>query len=135
MRRCGVLDRGVVDVLVVNRFIVPGEPGDRSGGPSSRTGEQDFVDRAHAAIRALGACEGFVRARLGRAADDPRCWCLVTEWRSVGAYRRALSSYQVKLDATPLLAEAEQEPSAYEVLAASDGGEISVSGSDRAPGV
>lgn len=112
-------------MLVVNRFVVP----DQAAGSDGH--DRDFVARAHAAIRAFGDCQGFVRARLGRAADDPRHWCLVTEWRSVGAYRRALSSYQVKLYATPLLAEAEPEPGAYEVLAASDGGEIIVTASDR----
>jgi quinol monooxygenase YgiN len=117
----------VVDVLVVNRFVVPSDQPDGSDAP-----DQGFLERACAAIRAFASCPGFVRARLGRAADDPRHWCLVTEWRSVGAYRRALSSYQVKLDATPLLAEAEPEPGAYEVLAACDGGEIIMTASDRA---
>ena len=127
-------------MLVVNRFVIPsGEPADNPDEPFGAprrpwSGEQSFVDRAHSAIRALADCEGFVRAQFGRAADDPRHWCLVTEWRSVGAYRRALSSFQVKLDATPLLAEAAQDPSAYEVLATCEGGEITVAGSDRAPG-
>lgn len=127
-------------MLVVNRFVIPSgelpdnpdEPFGASGRPES--GEQSFVDRAHTAIRALADCDGFIRAQFGRAADDPRYWCLVTEWRSVGAYRRALSSFQVKLDATPLLAEAAQDPSAYEVLATCEGGAIIVTGSDRAPG-
>ncbi len=127
MRCCGTPYPGVVDVLVVNRFVVPSDQPDGSDEP-----DQGFLARAYAAIRAFAACPGFVRARLGRAADDPRQWCLVTEWRSVGAYRRALSAYQVKLDATPLLAEAEPEPGAYEVLAASDGGGITVTASDRA---
>ena len=35
---------------------------------------------------------------------------------SVGAYRRALSSYDVKLQAIPLLSQAFDEPSAFEVL-------------------
>jgi hypothetical protein len=124
---------GVVQVFVVNRFVVPSEPEGHPGDPSGepRDVRRDFAGRAHAAIRALADCDGFVRAQLGRAADDPRHWCLVTEWRSVGTYRRALSSYQVKVNATPLLAEAAYEPSAYEVLASCDGGEISVAGSDR----
>ncbi|MGH3656489.1 MAG: antibiotic biosynthesis monooxygenase family protein [Micromonosporaceae bacterium] len=112
-------------MLVVNRFQIE----------ESADSERRFVERAHAALTALADREGFVRGRLGRAADDPRRWCLVTEWRSVGAYRRALSGYDVKLHATPLLAEAADEPSAYEVLAATDGDGIVVSGSDRAPGV
>ena len=56
--------------------------------------------------------------RVGRAADDPTAWVLVTEWVGVGACRRALSAYEVKLKATPLLAQAADEPSAYEILAA-----------------
>jgi quinol monooxygenase YgiN len=107
-------------VLVLNRFAV--------------TAESQFVERAHAAISVLAVRDGFVRAQLGRAADDPHRWCLVTEWASVGAYRRALSAYDVKLYATPLLAEAEEEPSAYEVLASSDGSGITVGNSDRAAG-
>jgi hypothetical protein len=56
----------------------------------------------------------------------------VTEWESVGAYRRALSSYDVKLHATPLLARSLDEPSAYEVLAeAAVGGSVTVAASDR----
>ena len=41
---------------------------------------------------------------------------LVTTWENVGAYRRALSSYDVKLHAVPLLSRAIDEPSAYEVV-------------------
>ncbi len=34
----------------------------------------------------------------------------------MGSYRRALSAYDVKLGAVPLLSRAVDEPSAYEVL-------------------
>jgi hypothetical protein len=106
-------------VLVVTRFEVA-EP-------------EAFVVRAHAALETLAARPGYVAGRLARALDDPRYWSLVTEWASVGAYRRALSAYEVKLSATPLLAEALDEPSAYEVLAsAGAGGQVAVVASDRA---
>jgi hypothetical protein len=36
-------------------------------------------------------------------------------WRDVGSYRRALSSYDVKVTAVPLLSRALDEPSAYEL--------------------
>ncbi len=39
---------------------------------------------------------------------------LTTEWEGPGAYRRALSSYDVKLTAVPTLSRALDEPSAYE---------------------
>jgi hypothetical protein len=101
-------------VLVVTRFVV--EPAE----------EQAFRNDAAAALRALAERPGWQGGRLGRATDDARAWLLLTEWASVGAYRRALSGYDVKLHATPLLARAVAEPSAYEVL---DGDERS----DRAP--
>jgi len=109
-------------VLVVTRFVV------------AEDGQAGFVDRAHTALAALAARPGYVAGRLARSLDEPAYWCLVTEWESVGAYRRALSSFEVKVDATPLLAESLDEPSAYEVLAvARPGGAVEVSGSDRSP--
>ena len=41
---------------------------------------------------------------------------LTTQWEHVGAYRRALSAYDVKLGAVPLLSRALDEPSAFEVV-------------------
>jgi hypothetical protein len=107
--------------LVVNRFVVDDEVA--------------FVPRAEAALAALAARPGYVAGTFGRAADDPRYWCLVTSWASVGAYRRALGAFEVKMSATPLLAESVDEPSAYEVLlSAEPGGAIQAGGSDRAVG-
>jgi quinol monooxygenase YgiN len=108
-------------VLVVTRFVVD-DP-------------DPFLERAHTALATLAARPGYVSGQLARAIDEPDAWCLVTVWESVGAYRRALSSYEVKLYATPLLAEALDEPSAYEVLGAAEpGGQVVVAGSDRADG-
>jgi len=107
-------------VLVVNRFVVPGD-------------DTDFRTRAAAALAALGARPGYLRGRLGRAYDDPTRWTLLTEWESVGAYRRALSAYDVKVNATPLLAESLDEPSAFEILAeAAPGGPVVTTESDLA---
>ncbi len=39
---------------------------------------------------------------------------LTTRWENVGSYRRALSSYDVKLHAVAVLSRAIEEPSAYE---------------------
>ncbi len=41
---------------------------------------------------------------------------MVTRWKDVGSYRRALSSYDVKVGAVRLLGRAIDEPSAYESL-------------------
>jgi hypothetical protein len=77
---------------------------------------------------------GYVSGRLTRALDDPAHWTLVTEWESVGAYRRALGGFDVKVRATPLLARSVDGPSAFETLAsAAPGGPVVTEESDRAP--
>ena len=107
-------------MLVVNRFVVTSD-------------ERAFTDRAGAALAVLAARPGYLRGGLHRAYDDPAHWSLVTEWESVGAYRRALSAYEVKVTATPLLAESRDEPSAYETLAsAAPGGAVQRRTSDLA---
>ena len=95
-------------VLVVTRFDVP------EGDSAS------FLPRAQAALAAFAARPGYVRGRIGRAADDPTAWVMTTEWEGVGAYRRSLSAYDVKVDAAPLLSLGRDEPSAFEVLHADD---------------
>jgi quinol monooxygenase YgiN len=108
-------------MLVLNRFVVP---------PDTQDG---FVEQAHTALAALAARPGYQSGRLTRALDDPSYWTLVTEWESVGAYRRALGGFDVKVHATPLLALSLDEPSAFETLAsASPGGDVVVEASDRA---
>lgn len=108
-------------MLVINRFVVDEQ---QAGG---------FVGRAQAALAVLAARPGYRSGRLTRALDEPSHWCLVTEWESVGTYRRALGAYDVKVQATPLLAESVDEPSAYEDLATADpGGPVMTMTSDRA---
>lgn len=87
-----------------------------------------FRDQAVAAVSVLAAQPGYLRGRVGRATDDPSLWVLVTEWDGVGAYRRALSAYDVRVTAVPLLSRALDETSAFEVLVADDGPQLA--GSD-----
>ena len=75
---------------------------------------------------------GYVGTRIGRATDDPEAWTITMEWKNVGAYRRALSAYEVRLNAIPLLSMAQDEPTAYEVIYADDHGVAMERGSDRA---
>ena len=89
-------------MLVVTRFRVP-----------VQEGEAFRADLA-AAHAVLASCTGYVDGQVGRNLDDPTLWVLTTRWANVGAYRRALSSYDVKLNAVPLLSRAVDEPSAYE---------------------
>jgi hypothetical protein len=89
-------------VLVVNRFRVP-----------VADGEAFRVDLT-TARDTLAACRGYLGGDIGRNVDDPELWVLTTRWENVGSYRRALSSYDVKLHAVAVLSRAIEEPSAYE---------------------
>ncbi len=64
----------------------------------------------------LAERNGFVSGSVGRAMDDPTLWVLQSSWQDVGSYRRALSSYEIKATVVPLLSNAVDEPSAYEVI-------------------
>ncbi len=88
--------------MVVNRFRVP----------TAQT--EEFQTALGAALDALAACTGYAGGEIGRNVDDPELWALTTRWANVGSYRRALSSYDVKLHAVPVLGRAIEEPSAYE---------------------
>jgi quinol monooxygenase YgiN len=97
-------------------------------------GATRLLAQARAALRALAARPGYLRGSAGRATDDPTAWVLVTEWRDVGSYRRALGNYDVKVYATPLLAQSLDAVSAFEVLVeAEPGAEPAVRTSDREP--
>lgn len=99
-----------------------------------REDDASFLPDARAALAALAERPGFVRGRIGRAADDPTAWVLSTEWEGVGAYRRSLSAYDVKVHAVPLLARGSDDPSAFEVLHAVDDARPAVTlPSHRAP--
>lgn len=91
-------------MLVTTRFRIPESEG------------ESFLADAQRAVEALAARPGFRNGRVGRAIEDPEAWVVHTEWDGVGAYRRALSGYDVKVYAAPLLGLAIDEPSAYEVL-------------------
>jgi quinol monooxygenase YgiN len=75
-----------------------------------------FRERARTAMLALTQRPGCLSAHLARAVDDAALWTLTTTWTSVGDYRRALSAYDVKVNAVPLLSQAIDEPTAFEEL-------------------
>ena len=125
-------------MLVAMRFHVPESTGPEGSGPEAtglESAGEAFAERARLALGVLAGCSGYRRGDLARAYDDPTRWCLLTEWESVGAYRRALGAFDVKVHAVPLLAQALDEPSAFEPLAsAAPGGAVVVATSDRAAG-
>ena len=91
-------------MLVVTRFRVP-----VAEAEAFRAG----LEEAHAA---LAEQQGYVTGGVGRNVDDPELWLLQTSWEGPGAYRRALSAYDVKIRAWALLGRALDEPGAYETV-------------------
>jgi quinol monooxygenase YgiN len=103
-RAVSAISSRVGHVLVVNRFRVDEESAD------------SFRADLESALSVLSEQVGYADGQLGRNLDDPTLWTMVTRWRDVGSYRRALSRYEVKIGAVPLLSSAIDEPSAYEQL-------------------
>lgn len=93
-------------MLVVTRYRVP------------VADAVSFRERANHALAILAGKPGCIHGQLGRSVDDPTLWVLTSEWVNVGSYRRALSSYEAKLGAVPLLSLAIDEPTAFEILSA-----------------
>ncbi len=91
-------------MLVITRYAVP------------ESEFAQFLREGRIALQALAGRPGCTGGWLGRAVDEPGRWVLATSWESVGAYRRALSSIEVKLAAVPLMYRAADEPSAFEDL-------------------
>jgi hypothetical protein len=91
-------------VLVLTRFTVTPD-------------EEDSFRRAlEEVLTVLSEQRGYVDGSLGRNVDDPTLWVLQTRWDGPGAYRRALSAYDVKVRGWETLGRALDEPTAYEVV-------------------
>lgn len=73
------------------------------------------------AIMTLAQQRGCLAASLGQSTDEADLLLLRTEWAGVGAYRKALSAYEVKVSVVPLLSQAVDESSAFETIRLWDG--------------
>lgn len=91
-------------MLVVTRFDVP------------EAAAEQFLEQARTALAALASRTGYLQGRIGQAVDDPTAWVLSTEWSGIGAYRRSLSPYDVKVALAPLMPYSRNEVSAYELV-------------------
>jgi heme-degrading monooxygenase HmoA len=98
------------------RFRPTGEEGDVFAVTRLRVPEGEaeaFAVAVEGLLAALADRPGFVDGEVGRAADDPSLWALVTRWDGVGAYRRGLSAAQVKIAGAPVWVHALDEPGVY----------------------
>ncbi|MDQ3576009.1 MAG: antibiotic biosynthesis monooxygenase [Actinomycetota bacterium] len=91
-------------MLAVNRLRADGDA------------EEQITGELAVLIDVFMTLPGFLRARAGRCLDEPDVWILLTEWESVGTYRRALSSHAVKTTGYPVFVRIVDEPGAYDVL-------------------
>lgn len=100
-------------VLVISRYRVEAD-------------RATWLSQMRAALAILGESQGFIRGQIAQATDDAHLMVVSTSWSGVGAYRRALSRFEVKAQVVPLLSTAIDEPSAYEsVIVLDESGEHS----------
>ena len=107
-------------MVVTARFVVP------------LATAEEFVRELRDVVDLVGGMPGCVSIGLGRATDDPTLWSLTSLWEAVGDYRRALSSFEVKVRAVPLLSQAIDEPAAFEILYGRRGAVVHSASSARA---
>lgn len=88
-------------MIAIARFRVPS------------AGSSDFRAQIERALQVFSEREGFISGDYGQNLDEMDLWTLVTHWKNVGSYRRALSSTAIKMEVVPLLATAIDEPGAY----------------------
>jgi hypothetical protein len=84
----------------------------------------EWFTQMRAALAVLGESTGFHRGWIGQATDDAELVTLTTQWEGVGAYRKALSRFEVKAEVIPLLSTAIDEPTAYEAVVVEEAGEV-----------
>jgi quinol monooxygenase YgiN len=89
-------------MIAIARFKVPS------------AGSAEFRAQIERALGAFSEREGFISGDFGQNLDENDLWTLVTHWKNVGSYRRALSSTVIKMEVVPLLATAIDEPGAYD---------------------
>lgn len=90
-------------MIAISRFAVAPEA------------EAAFRADAEAAVAQFAGSTGSLGAELVRNLDEPGLWAIVSRWQQVGDYRRAFNGTPAKLALIPLLSQAIDEPSAYDL--------------------
>lgn len=75
-----------------------------------------WLTAAREALAPLASQSLCLGADICASIDDPHLMLIITRWASVGDYRRAMSSFDVKLFTVPMLSQSIDEPTTYEVL-------------------
>lgn len=103
-----------------NMFVIMGHSGD-----------DELQVPLEIAAQALASQHGCERVWVGRSADDPTDWQLVSQWRNVGSLRKGLGAYDVKMALGPLQASS-SGGGVYESLLVFEGEHGLSRASDRA---
>jgi len=90
-----------------------------------RSDLKEWLANAESAIRILQTKAGFISSDIGRSPDQASRLIVTTKWIDVGSYRRALSSTEAKISVWPFLADMHDMPSAFEILLAAQGPNLS----------
>ena len=77
---------------------------------------ETWLSSVRTALAPLATHELCIGADVGASLDDAQLAIIITRWASVGDYRRAMSSFDVKLHTVPLLSQSIDEPTTFEVL-------------------
>ncbi|MDO8731970.1 MAG: antibiotic biosynthesis monooxygenase [Actinomycetota bacterium] len=107
-------------LLVINRFRVASDQ------------SASFAEDARLALATLAGSVGFIDGAIAQATDETDLRLVTTRWKDVGSYRRALSRFEVKVSAVPLLSQAIDESSAFEAVHMISDGETITVASGRA---
>lgn len=109
-------------------LAAPGYPDPMLAVSRFREVDEELAEGLRSVAEFWRSCPGCSGVELVVNLDEPDLWALVSRWRDVGSYRRALSGMEAKLLLTPVLLRAVDEPSAY-----LDPGEL-IGGDDPWPG-
>jgi hypothetical protein len=107
-------------LVVMNRFRVP----------EHETAQ--FAEDSRVALATLAESVGFIDGLIAASTDEADLRMITTRWVNVGSYRRALSRFEVKMSAIPLLSKSVDESSAYEAVHFIANGQASNLNSGRA---
>lgn len=91
-----------------------------------------FAEDSRVALATLAESVGFIDGLIAASTDEADLRLITTRWVNVGSYRRALSRFEVKMSAIPLLSKAIDESSAFEAVQMIANGETSDVTSGRA---
>ena len=97
-------------------------------------GDRAQFDQGYARIGELvGQSPGFLSSELGQSTDSLQDLTLIHRWEGVGAYRKFLSRYEVKLEVIPFLSKFTKESVTVEIISDSQSDMSQSAASSLAP--